>query len=112
MGKLKKKFSMFNYTKKWTSVILVFCLIWISASYILAAFDRNEIAETLGGAVIDLTKAIFCTYIVRAFFDTYCEKNYYLKMYRECHQRFSENGGDALSGMKNDDGTEREETQS
>ena len=59
MGKLKKKFSMFNYTKKWTSVILVFCLIWISASYILAAFGRNEIAETLGGAVIDLTKAIF-----------------------------------------------------
>ncbi len=55
MGKLKKKFSMFNYTKKWTSVILVFCLIWISMSY-----------------------------IVRAFFDTYCEKNYYLKMYREC----------------------------
>ena len=74
MGKLKKKFSMFNYTKKWTSVILIFCLIWISASYILAVFGRNEIAETLGGAVIDLTKAIFCTYIVRAFFDTYCEK--------------------------------------
>lgn len=90
MGKLKKKFSMFNYTKKWTSVILVFCLIWISASYILAAFGRSEIAETLGGAVIDLTKAIFCTYIVRAFFDTYCEKNYYLKMYRECHGKNSE----------------------
>lgn len=89
MGKLKKKFSMFNYTKKWTSVILVFCLIWISASYILAAFGRSEIAETLGGAVIDLTKAIFCTYIVRAFFDTYCEKNYYLKMYRECHGKNS-----------------------
>lgn len=84
MGKLKKKFSMFNYTKKWTSIILVFCLIWISMSYILAAFGKKEIAETLGGAVIDLTKAIFCTYIVRAFFDTYCEKNYYLKMYREC----------------------------
>ena len=89
MGKLKKKFSMFNYTKKWTSVILAFCLIWISASYILAAFGRSEIAETLGGAVIDLTKAIFCTYIVRAFFDTYCEKNYYLKMYRECNGKNS-----------------------
>ena len=48
MGKLKKKFSMFNYTKKWTSVILVFCLIWISMSYILAAFGKKEIAETLG----------------------------------------------------------------
>lgn len=91
MGKLKKKFSMFNYTKKWTSVILIFCLIWISASYILAAFERNEIAETLGGAVIDLTKAIFCTYIVRAFFDTYCEKNYCLKMYRECQGKKSDN---------------------
>lgn len=91
MGKLKKKFSMFNYTKKWTSVILIFCLIWISASYILAAFGRNEIAETLGGAVIDLTKAIFCTYIVRAFFDTYCEKNYCLKMYRECQGKKSDN---------------------
>ena len=91
MGKLKKKFSMFNYTKKWTSVILIFCLIWISASYILAAFGRNEIVETLGGAVIDLTKAIFCTYIVRAFFDTYCEKNYCLKMYRECQGKKSDN---------------------
>lgn len=91
MGKLKIKFSMFNYTKKWTSVILVFCLIWISASYILAAFGRNEIAETLGEAVIDLTKAIFCTYIVRAFFDTYCEKNYCLKMYRECQGKKSDN---------------------
>lgn len=91
MGKLKNKFSMFNYTKKWTSVILIFCLIWISASYILAAFGRNEIAETLGGAVIDLTKAIFCTYIVRAFFDTYCEKNYCLKMYRECQGKKSDN---------------------
>ena len=39
--------------------------------------------------MIDLTKAIFCTYIVRAFFDTYCEKNYYLKMYRECHGKNS-----------------------
>ena len=91
MGKLKKKFSMFNYTKKWTSVILIFCLIWISASYILAVFGRNEIAETLSGAVIDLTKAIFCTYIVRAFFDTYCEKNYCLKMYRECQGKKSDN---------------------
>lgn len=91
MGKLKKKFSMFNYTKKWTSVILIFCLIWISTSYILAVFGRNEIAETLGGAVIDLTKAIFCTYIVRAFFDTYCEKNYCLKMYRECQGKKSDN---------------------
>lgn len=91
MGKLKKKFSMFNYTKKWASVILIFCLIWISASYILAAFGRNESAETLGGAVIDLTKAIFCTYIVRAFFDTYCEKNYCLKMYRECQGKKSDN---------------------
>ena len=89
MGKLKKKFSMFNYTKKWTSVRLVCFLIWISSSYILAAFGRSEIAETLGGAVIDLTKAIFCTYIVRAFFDTYCEKNYYLKMYRECYGKNS-----------------------
>ncbi len=91
MGKLKKKFSMFNYTKKWTSVILIFCLIWISASYILAVFGRNEIAEMLGGAVIDLTKAIFCTYIVRAFFDTYCEKNYCLKMYHECQGKKSDN---------------------
>lgn len=86
MCKLKKKFSMFNYTKKWTTVILIFCVVWISASYALAAFGRTEIAETLGGSVINLTKAIFCTYIVRAFFDTYCEKNYYLKMYRECHK--------------------------
>lgn len=90
MGKLKKKFNMFNYTKKWTTVILAFCLIWISTSYILAAFGRSEIAEKLGKAVIDLTKAIFCTYIVRAFFDTYCEKNYYLKMYRECQGKKTE----------------------
>lgn len=90
MGKLKKKFNMFNYTKKWTTVILAFCLIWISTSYILAAFGRSEIAEKLGEAVIDLTKAIFCTYIVRAFFDTYCEKNYYLKMYRECQGKKTE----------------------
>ena len=55
----------------------------------MTGFGRSEIAETLGGAVIDLTKAIFCTYIVRAFFDTYCEKNYYLKMYRECHGKNS-----------------------
>ena len=81
---------MFNYTKKWTTVILAFCLIWISTSYILAAFGRSEIAEKLGKAVIDLTKAIFCTYIVRAFFDTYCEKNYYLKMYRECQGKKTE----------------------
>ncbi len=102
MGKLKKKFSMFNYTKKWTSVILVFCLIWISMSYILAAFGKKEIAETLGGAVIDLTKAIFCTYIVRAFFDTYCEKNYYLKMYRECRGKGVPDGEERAEPNKTD----------
>ncbi len=103
MGKLKKKFSMFNYTKKWTSVILVFCLIWISTSYVLAAFGRSEIAETLGGAVIDLTKAIFCTYIVRAFFDSYCEKNYYLKMYRECHGKNPEKAENDAVNIECDD---------
>ena len=59
MGKLKKKFIMFNYTKKWTSVILIFCLIWISASYILAAFGRNEIAEMLGISEKSADNAVF-----------------------------------------------------
>lgn len=86
MGKIKDKFDMFTYTKKWTTIVLLFCIIWISASYILAACGKVSIAETLGKDVVGLTKAIFCTYIVRAFFDTYAEKNYYLKLYRECHK--------------------------
>jgi len=82
--KKKMKFDMFTYTKKWTTIILVFCIIWICASYVLAAHGAKDIAETLGMKVIDLTKAIFCTYIIRAFFDTYSEKKCDYRMFREC----------------------------
>lgn len=81
---------MFNYTKLWTTIIMVFCVIWISASFVLAAFGRESIAESLASNVVGLTKAIFCTYIVRAFFDTYAEKNYYLKLYKECQHKKTE----------------------
>ena len=91
MRKLKHRFDMFTYTKKWTTIILIFCIIWICASYVLALFGEKETAEALGKGVFDLTKAIFCTYIVRAFFDTYSEKKNDYKMYCELMKNSEEN---------------------
>lgn len=106
MDRLKNRFDMFNYTKLWTTIILLCCVLWISASFVLAAFGKEKIAESLASDVVGLTKAIFCTYIIRAFFDTYAEKNYYLKLYKECQQSIREKCPEKQSEETEDDSIE------
>lgn len=86
MSKIKEKFDMFTYTKKWTTIILVCCIVWIFLAFVIALVGDKQVAQSLGSDVLGLTKTIFCAYIVRAFFDSYAQKRHKLELFRECCQ--------------------------
>lgn len=56
-----------------------FATIWVTLSYVLAFMGRTEIAETLSGDVVKIVIATTLGYLLKAFFETYCEKKNELK---------------------------------
>lgn len=68
-----------TFTKKWVGRLLWFGVAWITASYILAFMGKEQIAETLSSNVITVVIATILGYLLKAFFETYCEKRNELK---------------------------------
>lgn len=68
-----------TFTKKWVGRLLWFGVVWITASYILAFMGKEQIAETLSSNVVTVIIATILGYLLKAFFETYCEKRNELK---------------------------------
>lgn len=83
LKKIKERFDMFTYTKKWTTIIIICCITWVFLAFFIALFGKEEIGKQLGSDVLGLIKTIFCAYLVRAFFDSYAEHKYRLKVFCE-----------------------------
>lgn len=74
MRKNRKTTLKNTFTKIWMNRLLWFCIIWISASYLLAAFGYSEIAETLSQTACTVIIGTVIPYFVKSFFETKEEK--------------------------------------
>lgn len=72
-----------TFSKTWVSRLLWLGCIWITLSYILAFFDKIQIAETLSGTVASVIIAVILGYLCKSFFETKEEEK--LKYLREKH---------------------------
>lgn len=65
-----------TFTKRWTAIILGISCIWITLSYVLAFFGKDQIAETLSETVATVIIATFIPYLCKSYFETFAsEKN-------------------------------------
>ena len=78
-----------TFTKKWVSRLLWFGCIWITLSYVLAFFDKMQIAESLSTTVASVIIATILGYLCKSFFETKEEKR--LEFEKEKYNSF---GGD------------------
>lgn len=74
MMKKKQKSLKNTFTKIWMNRLLWFCCLWISASYLLAAFGYSEIAETLSQTACTVIIGTVIPYFLKSFFETREEK--------------------------------------
>lgn len=70
--RIRKK-KLVTFTKKWVEIILTTSLIDIQLVFVLAFFNKIQIAETLGVALVTQVIGVFTAYAVKAFFETYSE---------------------------------------
>ncbi|WP_291629223.1 hypothetical protein [Clostridium sp.] len=70
--RIRKK-KLVTFTKKWVEIILTTSLIDIQLVFVLAFFNKIQIAETLGVALVTQVVGVFTAYAVKAFFETYAE---------------------------------------
>lgn len=59
-----------TFTKRWVSRLLWFGCVWITLSYILAFFDKMQIAESLSTTVASVIIATILGYLCKSFFET------------------------------------------
>ena len=64
------KIKINTYTKKLVAVIILFCIICISASYILAFFNKDNTLEGLSTQLCITILGTAFVYMVRAYFDS------------------------------------------
>lgn len=75
--KYKSKLSRFKfetYTKNLVAVIIAVCLIDLQFTYVLAWFDKMQIAESLSSNICTTIIGVALVYMIRAYFDTKAEK--------------------------------------
>ena len=77
-----KKIRKRQYTKKWVDIILTVSLIDVQMCFVLAFLGKDQIAETLGIAIITEIVAIGLGYMLKAFFETNSQKKNELEMER------------------------------
>ena len=65
-----KRGSSATYTKKMMNRIIAVALIDMQSPFLLAMFDKQEIAETLGGLIVTEIIGIFLVYCTKSFFET------------------------------------------
>ncbi len=76
-----------TFTKKWVSRLLWFGCVWISLSYVLAAFGAVQIAESLSSTVASVIIATILGYLCKAYFETREEERMKLKREHEKNNR-------------------------
>ena len=78
----KDKKKVRQYTKKWVDIILTVSLIDVQFCFVLAFLGKEQIAETLGIAIITEIVAIGLGYMLKAFFETNAQKKNEIEMER------------------------------
>ena len=78
----KDKKKVRQYTKKWVDIILTVSLIDVQLCFVLAFLGKDQIAETLGIAIITEIVAIGLGYMLKAFFETNAQKKNEIEMER------------------------------
>ena len=61
-------------TKFYTTIILLFSLICVACSYVLAFLGRDQIAETLSENIVTVVIGVFVTYAIKSYKETKSEK--------------------------------------
>lgn len=64
------KIKINTYTKKLVAVIITFCIVCISASYILAFFNKDNTLESLSTQLCITILGTAFVYMIRAYFDS------------------------------------------
>lgn len=79
--KKKKKVDLFEtYTKTMVTIIMIIALIDLQITYVLAYFDKIQIAETLSTAIVTEIIGVIAVYMLKAFFETFAEKRNEIKL--------------------------------
>lgn len=75
-GKHQKKYNRWleTFTKKAVAAILIFSLIDLQLSYILAFLGKDQIAESLSSTIADTIIGVMLGYFSKALFETFFEK--------------------------------------
>ena len=90
---MKKKLTT---TKRILGIILCIALIDLQLSYVLAFLGRDNIAESLGIAIVTEIIAVFLGYCCKAFFETREEEKNTLE--REKMNQVNEDNGEEIAG--------------
>lgn len=64
-----------TYTKKIMTAIVIVALIDLQFPFVLALFDKIQIAESLGSIIATEIIGVFAVYCAKSFFETREEKN-------------------------------------
>lgn len=78
----KDKKKVRQYTKKWVDIILTVSLLDVQFCFVLAFLGKDQIAETLGIAIITEIVAIGLGYMLKAYFETNSQKRNEIEMER------------------------------
>lgn len=65
-----KRSSSVTYTKKMMNRIITVALIDMQFPFLLAMFNKQEIAETMGGLIVTEIIGVFLVYCAKSFFET------------------------------------------
>lgn len=95
IDKIMTKAQTQTFTKKWTSIILIFSIFWVTCSYGLALIGREQIAQSLSTNVVKVIIGVFITYAIRGFSDTFAEKKHELKV-KEMEQETENNDEESV----------------
>lgn len=78
---IRKKKRRPQFTKIWTEIILFVALLDIQFCFLLAAFDKVQIAESLGIALVTEVIGVFIAYCCKSYKETKEEES--IKLQRD-----------------------------
>ena len=105
----EEKKNVKTFTKKWVDVILTVALIDIQLVFVLAFMNKNQIAETLGVAIVTEIVGVSIAYFIKAFFESFSiakneleqeriKREYYVKPYYPSYDNNFDNFDDNAVG--------------
>lgn len=95
----KRNVKLFEtFTKSWVTILMIFAIIDLQLTYVLAFLGKDQIAETLSVAVVTEIIGVMMVYIARAYFDTATESKHKLEREKLGLDSSSEEPEEDLSG--------------